>query len=393
MSQNTGFTAIQFSDLHQNQRNELDIIVEYVKANSIDYAFFCGDAIGENHSLNNGIGIEHDIKRIAQNHAGASDLKDRIDSVIEEAYLNLAPKFQNIQKALNKEMYGVLGNHDFTPAYEILNSVTWVDTTKPVIIELDNGKKLAIAGNQNTYEVPKIYGNPELDEVKPFLKNKFINYNLGQDSSSLEEQLLAISDYETNAEVLKRHNHSLYSKIEELDDNNQLETTKENIQRQYDNLAAAEEQERKRLNSISTADATIFLTHKIASSIYGSGRITKEVTNYSNTQSTHGGHMHAGEMVIDGQVVSISDVLALIDNDQDAISHSLSRRNGQQTLQRTAAILQDRVRTENVDGEEISVIYIGDCTPEFNAGSGRFIVHQYDDNANWQHADIIDYAA
>jgi predicted phosphodiesterase len=390
-----GFTAIQFSDIHQNQRGELDIIAQFIKDNSIDYGFFCGDAVGENRNLKNGVGLEHELLNVANNHTSFPDLDDKVEDTIKEAYNQIAPNFQAIKDALSQDLFGVLGNHDFTPAYNILNAVTWLDrpTDDPILITLANGKTLAIGGNQNTntYEIPG-YQQNEYNSISTHLQKHFIDYELGHDSDQYALELIGIQRFHADPMQLLFDKPEIYHKVKALSNAGTLAAHEASLNHRLASLQTKENSERTRLEAkLKGSDASIFLTHKIAGGIYGSGKITKEVTNYNNIQSTHGGHMHAGEMTIEGHTVSISDVLALLHQDQAAIQRAESRRGGQQGLQKAASLLSGRVTTEQIDGVETFVIYIGDAIPQLNAGADRFIVHKYDDNATWEFCDVINY--
>ena len=98
--------------------------------------------------------------------------KEIIGEPMEQGYAKIRPGLEALAKVA--PVYGVLGNWDLTPAYDLLGDIVKFADREEFEIEGKSGKKFKVKGANNTHE--NVYKNLPLGKaLEPF----FINYNAG----------------------------------------------------------------------------------------------------------------------------------------------------------------------------------------------------------------------
>ncbi len=364
-------SVLHFTDLHDDWY-KLDLLKEYLAAHSVDAVFFTGDYI-QGHQNNtgktadfmvvkaNGVlkesglqGVNAEIQAFVQENkiavndegkitstlteeqkAGLSELLEKRQPffeqagnaaipIIESSYHKTAQKLKAI--AEKAPIYGVLGNHDLTFAYDSLEGIVQhLEGTAPIKIKGKTGIEFTVAGDLNSWEVPPLYGHQIFSSS---LSPHFVNYQSGFSLAHAEQQL---ADQKT--------------KPEEKAGLEQLKTYLTNFY----------QQERERLGDKESID--IYLTHKLPHCSWTGtpqhpieGDICDITLEYGNAaKAVYGGHLH------DGQVgkKSLPKLLAAV--------------NAAEGLEKVV-----------VDGTEIPVYYLEKDEPwELNPGENYFTVTEY----------------
>ena len=294
-------TGMHMSDTHQDAFM-VAAGIAITDIEDIDFCLHTGDFVGKRHG---GVGGEHEtleevlakniqevsqnspharhMQQILQKYEGSNiqsieDITDESDreqyaqsyqmhmQELQKAVLGAAVEaYQGIKEGLAKlaqktKIVGVMGNHDLTIGYQVLSDVIdFAELKDEIRVKGKSGKDFVIKGTINSWEMPKSYSHPIVQQV---LGEYFINYLEGHGED--EE---GIRDNPQMVEAVKK----------------------------------THEKERQRLNA--TGDADIFLTHKAPAGFQGG--FGEHVNEYSaKAKSTYGGHGHGGQIrIINGKPI------------------------------------------------------------------------------------------
>ncbi|MFQ5475166.1 MAG: hypothetical protein ACE5DM_04985, partial [Candidatus Nanoarchaeia archaeon] len=164
-------------------------------------------------------------------------------SSIVQSYNEQKPHLERLRDATKqKRLLGVIGNHDYTPAYKLLDSVEFVELENAATLKGKTGTKFRIQGTPNTLEFPRI-NQAFASQLAPY----FINYTEGKIANQIDDP--------QEMEVFDR--------------------TKEEAKQRLGDMGC-----------------DIFMNHKPAGTYMGSGEITEEYMQKCGMSI--GGHAHGG---------------------------------------------------------------------------------------------------
>ena len=294
-------TAMHLSDTHEDAFL-IEAAAAIADSENIDVCFHTGDFVGKRQG---GIGGDHEtleevlaknIQEASQNSSHAKQMQQILEKYkgsdiqtieditdgsdreqyaqsyqmhmqeLQQAVIGAAVSaYKDTRKQMEKlakktKIVGVMGNHDLTLGYQLLSDIIdFAELKDEVRVKGKSGKDFIIKGTINSWEMPRGYSHPIVQQV---LGEYFINYLEG---------------------------HSVND--EQLQDNPQMV---EAVKKTHD-------KERSRLNA--TGDADIFLTHKAPGGF--AGGMGEHVIEYSKkAKSTCGGHGHGGQIrIINGKPI------------------------------------------------------------------------------------------
>jgi predicted MPP superfamily phosphohydrolase len=322
--------TIHTPDIIELSKQSNEILKKYVSDGKVDK-----DAI-EEEDRTKLVALNEEINILAEKKIEEGDLLGKILKAPKQTYQTLETSFQEIAKIA--PVYGILGNHDLTLAYEHIDSITFLETTKEARIKGKTGIEFIIKGDLNTWEVPPAWSQQPL--IYEAFKEHLIPYISGNSIDNLDEKI---------KQALKTGNENSASNLQSAKDNK-------------DNIKAWQDQERARLGD---TDADIYLTHKLpdcdkARRTYGfaTGDITREYS--ANAKSVLGGHFH------DGQI------------GYKTIPTLLEAANDNETIE--------------VDGNVVPLIKIDKDEPwQLNAGTEYFFIASYNKEKDIEHVDVYQY--
>lgn len=253
---------------------------------------------------------------------------ENIEEKIKSAYQGYREAF-----TFNIPVLGVLGNHDFTSAYEVLgDKINFLETKNKKTLKGKSGIEFTFQGDNNSYE-----------------------------RTLLEGLMQQYSSMQTQDEDKKQFDHLYTPKILGLStDQNKVRHVQVDTE-EYQKLLKLQESERKRLGETGKAD--IFLSHKIRGGYnpkkghYGTGDIVNEYGN----NSVLGGHTHGMQI-------------------------------GKYSTNELEEMIANATEFEIIDGEEVPVIYLDQKDlKDLNPGEQHFFVTDYNVNKQIEQIDLYEF--
>jgi len=278
---------------------------------------------------------------------------------IEEAYQGIAEVCAEI--SANTPIYGVLGNHDLTVAYDILDDhVTFLERQDELVrLTGKSGVEFKMRGDNNVQLVPGFW-----HQLTPILREHFVPYESGYSIGFLSTRV---------RELESAHSEAVTKKLQLTSDGEDTEQIGEEIKELENELTSAKATREAALNyrpaearrlGGSPQPLDFYLSHRTPTcgdvrQVVGSpcSDTTAEFSQFAGT--VYGGHFH------DGQI-------------------------GNHTLAHVVAELEKDDAETNQDG--VRMYYLDADEPwHLNAGNKHVLVTEYDVDKNVIGVDIYRY--
>ncbi len=290
------------------------------------------------------------------------ELPQPLTEIVNDSYRAIA----GVLREMPVPVYALLGNHDLTLGYEILEGagVKFVERQPKIVARGRSGVEFILKGDNNTWEVPAPYQNhPAIAlAVSPHL----INYSSGHTAGEFEQMLAEIEEkYGSERKVLApgEKNNANPKQKPPLDE--RTKAMKEELERAREAVREYCGAQQRRMGKAENVD--IYLSHKTPhnqesqpnSAPSYCGDTTLQYSQHAKV--VHGGHFHDGQVGLHNLVHDIAD------KDGNLVRKGI-----------LASLRKEATETASIDGVEVPVIYLDAGEPwELNPGSEHFFVTEY----------------
>ncbi len=354
------------------------------------------------------------LEQFAQKHGGEQFDTEKLEANVRKEFDDLRSKAGERWKALAGEavtnmvkhqygrhadivqsmgcpVYGIMGNHDLTPGYDILGKagVTFLEKqTEPVKIQGRSGVEFTLRGDLNTMEVPVLWGM-----LSGLLKDYFVPYESGVSFDALSQEVRNLETKIGNgrqrllANAAGKDTKKKEGEVEEpvlsREEIDKLDKVLEQFKAERDGVLNYYTQERKRLGG-TPQPVDIYLTHrsprcKEARKGKVAGSDCSDTTRDFSKGATviYSGHFHGGQIGLEGF------------RDDSPMEKGLK---GLRTLKDRLEEARGKGDVIDVYGETAAVLYLDEKEPwELNPGNEYFMVTEFNTAKNVEQVLIYEF--